>query len=60
MLAPQPRSLAELVACRLMYPPDYEELWVDDAERRSITQHLDELVADGRVLAEPDGMFRLR
>lgn len=60
LLAHQPRSLPDLVACRLMYPPDYEELWVDDAERRSISQHLDELVADGRVLAEPDGMFRLR
>jgi glyoxylase-like metal-dependent hydrolase (beta-lactamase superfamily II) len=59
LLAERPRTLAELVAARMLYPPDYEELWVDDAERRSIGQHLDELVADGRVLARDDGVFTL-
>jgi len=59
LLAERPRTLTELVAARLLYPPDYEELWIDDAERRSISQHLEELVADGRVIAEPDGVHRL-
>ena len=59
MLAGPPRTLAQLVAGRLLYPPDYEELWVDDAERRSISQHLTELIASGRVI-EDDGRYRLR
>lgn len=49
MLQPAPRTLAELVRERLLYPPDHDELWVDEAETRSITQHLDELQAAGRV-----------
>lgn len=44
-----PRTLDSLVQSRLLYPPDFEEIWVDDAERRSIRQHLDELLAAGRV-----------
>ena len=59
LLAERPRTLAELVAARLLYPPDYEEIWIDDAERRSIGQHLEELVASGRVLARDDGVFQL-
>lgn len=51
MLAAGPRSVDELVAQRLLYPQGYEELWVDDAERRTILQHLDELLAEGRVVA---------
>lgn len=45
-------SIDELVAQRLLYPAGYSELWVDYAERRTITQHLDELVAQGRVRVE--------
>jgi hypothetical protein len=47
----------ELVAIRLLYPADYEELWIDDVERRTITQHLDELVAAGRVSEVEPGRF---
>ncbi|MCZ8314257.1 MBL fold metallo-hydrolase [Phreatobacter sp.] len=52
MLADGPRSMASLVAERLIYPPDYEELWVEDVERRTIEQHLAALAAEGRVVAE--------
>jgi len=55
-LLTSPKSLEELVACRLLYPPDYEELWVEDVERRSIRQHLDELMEQGRVV-EAGGVF---
>jgi len=57
-LLASPKSLEDLVACRLLYPPDYEELWVEDVERRSIRQHLDELLEQGRV-SEMDGVFSL-
>ena len=56
-LGERPMTLAELVARRLLYPPHIQELWVDDAERRTITQHLDELVADGRVAVEEGGRY---
>jgi glyoxylase-like metal-dependent hydrolase (beta-lactamase superfamily II) len=49
MLAGGPRTLDELVRERLIYRPGAEELWVDSAEARSITQHLDELIAARRV-----------
>jgi len=59
LLAEQPRTIDALVACRVMYKPEADELWIDAAERRCISQHLDELVAAGRVLAQPDGVYRL-
>ncbi|MFO1159377.1 MAG: MBL fold metallo-hydrolase [Reyranellaceae bacterium] len=57
-LEDSPKTLAELVAQRLLYPPHIKELWVDDAERRTIAQHLDELMADGRVQVDADGRYR--
>ncbi|MBE2243357.1 MAG: MBL fold metallo-hydrolase [Burkholderiaceae bacterium] len=59
MLQAGPRTLDELVRQRLLYPPGYEELWIDAAEARSIAQHLDELQAAGRVHAQDDGRFSL-
>jgi glyoxylase-like metal-dependent hydrolase (beta-lactamase superfamily II) len=58
LLAESPKTLEQLVRCRLLYPADYQELWVDDAERRSISQHLEELLASGAVLEEDGGVFR--
>ncbi|KAF0135779.1 MAG: Lactamase B [Xanthobacteraceae bacterium] len=55
-LLASPKSLEDLVACRLLYPPDHEELWVEDVERRTISQHLDELIEQGRVV-EAEGIF---
>ncbi|GAA4411089.1 MBL fold metallo-hydrolase [Quisquiliibacterium transsilvanicum] len=58
-LAESPKTLEQLVRCRLLYPADYQELWVDDAERRSISQHLEELLAAGAVREDDGGVFRL-
>jgi glyoxylase-like metal-dependent hydrolase (beta-lactamase superfamily II) len=58
LLSERPRTLDELVVCRLLYPPGHEEIWVNDAERRSISQHLDELLASGRVARLEDGHYR--
>jgi glyoxylase-like metal-dependent hydrolase (beta-lactamase superfamily II) len=49
----QPATLDELVAGGLFYPPGHASTWTDAVERRAISQHLDELVAAGRV-AKPD------
>lgn len=43
----QPRSLDDLVRQRFVYPTDFDDDFVDDAERRIIAQHLDELARDG-------------
>jgi len=59
LLRAAPRSLAELVDERLLYPKHYQELWVIDVETRTIVQHLDALVADGRVSADESGVYRL-
>ena len=58
LLRESPRTLAQLVECRLLYPPGHQDLWVVDAETRSISRHLDEMLADGRVRME-DGVYRL-
>lgn len=57
MLADGPKTIEELVAIRLIYPLDYREVWVDGAERRTIEQHLDELIAAGRVTTDAEGRF---
>jgi len=57
MLADGPRTLAELVRQRLLYPPAANDLWVDCAEERSIVQHLDELIAAGRVASDGGAVF---
>lgn len=60
MLQPRARTLADLVRERLLYPAHASELWIDCAEARSIQQHLDELVAAGRVQCEPGEPARYR
>lgn len=55
MLQNGPRTLAELIEQRLLYPPGYAAAWVEGAERRTISQHLQELIASERVRqTEPD------
>ena len=56
-LAPAGRTLEELVAQRFMYPPGYQDVFVDDAERKCLREHLAELLADGRASLE-DGRYR--
>jgi glyoxylase-like metal-dependent hydrolase (beta-lactamase superfamily II) len=53
-----PRTLDEMVATRLLYPQGYAELWVEHVERRTISQHLDELMAAGRIACDESGRYR--
>ena len=48
-LASQPSTLEELVSHRFLYPQGYALDFVDSAERRTTAQHLDALIAAGRV-----------
>lgn len=57
LLRGTPRTLEELVAVRLLYPVDYTELWVEDVERRTISQHLDELLAEGLASEVQPGRY---
>jgi glyoxylase-like metal-dependent hydrolase (beta-lactamase superfamily II) len=59
MLAAGAQPLADLVRQRLLYPPEADDLWIDCAEARSIAQHLDELLAAGRVVLDEDGRYGL-
>lgn len=54
-----PKTLSQLVERRLLYPAGFEAPWVSGAEARTISQHLDELLADGRVQVSEDGVYRL-
>ncbi len=45
----EPRTLAELVAHRFLYPPHAQWPYVDAAETRTIEQHLARLAAAGRI-----------
>ncbi|QBR00992.1 MBL fold metallo-hydrolase [Paraburkholderia pallida] len=58
-LKESPKTLEQLVEQRLLYPPGYENPWVVSAETRTISQHLAELVADGRVKVDEEGVYRL-
>ena len=59
LLRASPKTLEQLVECRLLYPPGHQDFWVVDAETRSISRHLDEMLADGRVKVDDDGVYRL-
>ena len=59
LLRESPKTLAQLVERRLLYPPGHQDLWVVDAETRSISSHLDEMLADGRVRLDDGGVYRL-
>ncbi|MEW6268934.1 MAG: MBL fold metallo-hydrolase [Thermodesulfobacteriota bacterium] len=50
-----PRTLGEIVAHRFVYRPGDAVAFADDVERRSMTQHLERLLATGRAReVEPD------
>ena len=59
LLAAGACTLDDLVRARILYRPGQDDWWCDGAERRSITQHLDELVDHGRVRQLDDGRFAL-
>jgi len=54
----EPRTMDELVAHRFLYPPHAKAAFIDAVERRTIQQHLDRLVAGGRVVEVGPKQFR--
>lgn len=54
-----PASLDELAAGGFLYPPGFPGPSAQAIEKRSISQHLDELIAAGRVIAQDD-RYRLQ
>lgn len=58
-LREQPSTLEELVEHRFVYPRHVTDLYYEDAERRCIEQHLQELARDGRA-AEEGGRWRAK
>lgn len=58
-LRDKPSTVAELAAHRFVYTRGGEDLWVDEAERRVISQHLEEFAAAGRA-AQEGGRWRMR
>ena len=56
----EPHTLDEIVAHRFVYRPSDAVPFADDVERRSMRQHLDRLVAGGRVEELEPGRFRAR
>ena len=57
LLGAGPQTLEQLVTQRILYRPGAQALWLDSAERRSISQHLDELIARDEVRRLEDGRF---
>lgn len=53
-----PRTLPQLVECRLLYPQNMKARWVDGIEERTIARHLDELMVAGRVSVDAEGRYR--
>jgi len=58
-LRAHPATLEELVAHRFVYPRHLDELYYEDAERRTIEQHLEALGRAGRA-QEEGGRWRMR
>jgi glyoxylase-like metal-dependent hydrolase (beta-lactamase superfamily II) len=52
-----PRTLDDVVAHRFVYRPGDAVAFADDVERRSMRQHLDRLLASGRVREPEPGRF---
>ncbi len=59
LLSEAPRTLEQLAEQRLLYPPSFDSPWVTASETRTISQHLAELLADGRVQVDEQGVYRL-
>jgi glyoxylase-like metal-dependent hydrolase (beta-lactamase superfamily II) len=51
-LAKAPATLAQLVEHRFLYPRGSSGAWFEEAERRTIEQHLEELAHAGRIVDE--------
>jgi glyoxylase-like metal-dependent hydrolase (beta-lactamase superfamily II) len=55
-----PRSLAEIARHRFVYRPEDAVSWAEPVERRSMSQHLERLVAGGAVAEVEPGRFLAR
>ncbi len=53
-----PRRMADIVEHRFVYRPGVEVLWADYVEERSMSQHLEVLVARGAVTELEPGLYR--
>lgn len=59
-LKESPQTITQMVARRLLYPQGYQGVpWVEDVETCTITQHMQELLAKGRVQVDEAGVYRL-
>lgn len=58
LLRASPKTLEQLVECRLLYPPGHQDFWVVDAETRSISRHLEEMLAGGKLQVDENGVYR--
>ncbi len=58
LLSKSPMTLAQLAEQRVLYPPSYQSPSVADIESRTISQHLAELISDGRVRTDEQGVYR--
>lgn len=58
-LADGPQTIAQLAARRILYPTGFELPYVDSAERRSVTLHLELLMEEGRVRSVEPGLYGL-
>ena len=59
LLNESPMTLAQLAEQRVLYPPSYQSPSVEEIEARTIAQHLAELMSDGRVRTDDEGVYRL-
>ena len=55
-IGPAGRTLESLVEQRFMYPKDYSDVFVEDAERKCLREHLAALQEQGRI-ENRDGVF---
>jgi glyoxylase-like metal-dependent hydrolase (beta-lactamase superfamily II) len=53
-------TIEALVQARVLYPPHANAVWLDGAERRTIVQHLDELILQGLVERRDEKTFFVR
>jgi hypothetical protein len=53
-LRAQPATLEQLAAHRFVYPQGLNDLFFEDVERRTISQHLDSLAQAGRARRDGD------
>jgi glyoxylase-like metal-dependent hydrolase (beta-lactamase superfamily II) len=54
----EPRTIADMAEHRFLYRPHVELPWVASAERRTAEQHVDRLLAAGRLAADGDAYVR--